>query len=140
MGQGLNRIIHAMAQAAPDEKVFMAKWDIKDGFWRLDCQQDEEWNFAYVLPQKEGMPVKLVVPEPPSKWDGLNHPPTFVQHLKRVEMWQNNTQRRQLAHWKITSSLLTHSMARITSRSKATKACKAYGMQSRCMWMTTYRW
>ena len=62
MGQGLNRIIHAMAQAAPDEKVFMAKWDIKDGFWRLDCQQDEEWNFAYVLPQKEGMPVKLVVP------------------------------------------------------------------------------
>ena len=62
LGQSLERVIHAMAQAKPDEKVFMAKWDIKDGFWRLDCQQDEEWNFAYVLPQKEGMPIKLVVP------------------------------------------------------------------------------
>ena len=40
----------------------MAKWDIKDGFWRLDCEKGEEWNFAYVLPQKEGAPVKLVVP------------------------------------------------------------------------------
>ena len=40
----------------------MAKWDIKDGFWRLDCEEGEEWNFAYVLPQPEGAPVKLVVP------------------------------------------------------------------------------
>ena len=40
----------------------MAKWDIKDGFWRMDCTEGEEWNFAYVLPQKEGDPIKLVVP------------------------------------------------------------------------------
>ena len=37
-------------------------WPIKDGFWRLDCEDGEEWNFAYVLPQEEGQPVKLVVP------------------------------------------------------------------------------
>jgi hypothetical protein len=40
----------------------MAKFDIKDGFWRLDCQAGEELNFAYVLPQPEGEPVRLVVP------------------------------------------------------------------------------
>jgi hypothetical protein len=40
----------------------MAKWDIKDGFWCMDCAEGEEWNFAYVLPQKEGEPVLLVVP------------------------------------------------------------------------------
>ena len=40
----------------------MAKWDVKDGFWRLDCEEGEEWNFAYVLPQEEGAPVKLVIP------------------------------------------------------------------------------
>jgi hypothetical protein len=40
----------------------MAKWDIKDGFWRMDCAEGEEWNFAYVLPQLEGEPIKLVVP------------------------------------------------------------------------------
>jgi hypothetical protein len=40
----------------------MAKWDIKDGFWRMDCAEGGEWNFVYVLPQKEGEPVLLVVP------------------------------------------------------------------------------
>ncbi len=40
----------------------MAKWDIKDGFWRMDCAKGKEWNFAYVLPQPEGEPIKLVVP------------------------------------------------------------------------------
>jgi hypothetical protein len=28
----------------------------------MDCVEGEEWNFAYVLPQKEGEPVLLVVP------------------------------------------------------------------------------
>ena len=40
----------------------MAKWDVKDGFWRLDAEAGKEWNFAYVLPQKEGEPVMFVVP------------------------------------------------------------------------------
>ena len=63
LGHSLNRIIHAFAQAdTSDTKIFAAKWDIKDGFWRLDCEEGEEWNFAYVLPQQEGQPVKLVVP------------------------------------------------------------------------------
>ncbi|KAL7458421.1 hypothetical protein ACHAWC_009998 [Mediolabrus comicus] len=62
LGHVLNRIIHAMAEAEDDAKVFMAKFDVKDGFWRLNCQQGEEWNFAYVLPQEEGKPVKIVVP------------------------------------------------------------------------------
>ncbi len=40
----------------------MAKWDIKDSFWRLNCQAGEEYNFAYVLPQEEGAPTTLVIP------------------------------------------------------------------------------
>ncbi len=40
----------------------MAKWDIKDGFWRLDCREGEEYNFAYVLPQPEDQPTILVIP------------------------------------------------------------------------------
>lgn len=62
MGHALSRIIHAFAEAGEDDKVFMAKFDIKDGFWRLDCKEGEEWNFAYVLPQPEGEPIRLVVP------------------------------------------------------------------------------
>ncbi len=40
----------------------MAKWDIKDGLWCMDCKKGEEYNFTYVLPQEEGMPITLVVP------------------------------------------------------------------------------
>ena len=32
LGQALSRIIHAFAAADEDAKIFMAKWDIKDGF------------------------------------------------------------------------------------------------------------
>ena len=39
----------------PDEKVFAAKFDIKDGFLRLDCEEGEEWNFAFVLPRRPGV-------------------------------------------------------------------------------------
>jgi hypothetical protein len=62
MGHALSRIIHAFAEADEDAKIFMAKFDIKDGFWRLDCEEGEEWNFAYVLPQHDGEPTRLVIP------------------------------------------------------------------------------
>ncbi len=40
----------------------MEKWDIKDGFWQMDCNAEEEYNFAYILLQDNGKPVKLIVP------------------------------------------------------------------------------
>ena len=63
IGHSLSRIIHAMATAPPDARVFMAKWDIKDGFWRMDCAAGEEWNFAYVLPELGKCSTKLVIPQ-----------------------------------------------------------------------------
>ncbi len=57
LGHSLQWIIHAFAEVDDDAKKFMAKWDIKDGFWRLDGQDGEEWNFAYVLPQPPSEPV-----------------------------------------------------------------------------------
>jgi len=62
LGHSLMRVIHAFAEADPEAKVFSVKFDIKDGFWRLDCQKGEEWNFAYVLPQAAGEPIRLVIP------------------------------------------------------------------------------
>jgi hypothetical protein len=55
-------VIHAFAEATEDDKIFMAKWNIKDGFWRLDANKGDEWNFAYVLPQPPGEPIKIVIP------------------------------------------------------------------------------
>ena len=62
LGHSLSRLIHAFAEAKEDDKIFMAKWDVKDGFWRLDCQDGEEYNFAYVLPQAPDKPSTLVIP------------------------------------------------------------------------------
>ena len=62
LGECLSRIVHAFAEASNDAKTFMAKWDITDGFWRMDCREGKEWNFSYVLPQPEGIPIMLVVP------------------------------------------------------------------------------
>lgn len=63
MGHALSRIIHAFTEAPADAKIFLAKWDIKDGFWRLDCEDGQEWNFAYVLPpESPSSDVQLVVP------------------------------------------------------------------------------
>jgi hypothetical protein len=53
IGDCLSRLIHAFAEADDNAKILMAKWDIKDGFWWIDCAVGEEWNFAYVLPQEE---------------------------------------------------------------------------------------
>jgi hypothetical protein len=62
LGHSLQRIIHAFAMAPDNAKIFMAKWDIKDGFWRLNCEKGEEWNFAYVLPSSVGDDPVLVIP------------------------------------------------------------------------------
>jgi hypothetical protein len=62
LSHSLTRIIHAFAEAEEDARIFMAKWDIKDGFWRLDMEEGAEWNFAYVLPQHPGQPCYLVIP------------------------------------------------------------------------------
>ena len=63
IGHVLPRIIHAFATVEDDAKIFMAKWDIKDGFWRLDCEAGEEWNFAYVLPSLVATnDIQLIVP------------------------------------------------------------------------------
>jgi hypothetical protein len=62
LGHVLSQIIHAFAKANDNDKIFMAKWDIKDGFWCMDCEAGGEYNFAYIVPQEEGMPITLVVP------------------------------------------------------------------------------
>jgi hypothetical protein len=35
LGHTLTCIIHAFAETEDEAKIFMAKWDIKDGFWRM---------------------------------------------------------------------------------------------------------
>ncbi len=62
LGHSLLRIIYAFAETEDDARIFLAKWDIKDGFWWMDAEEGAEWNFSYVLPQRPSQPIYLVVP------------------------------------------------------------------------------
>ena len=62
IGHVLKRLIHVFAEAPENAKIFMAKWDVKDGFMRLNNALGDEYNFAYVLPQEPGATLKLVIP------------------------------------------------------------------------------
>lgn len=55
-------IIEAIVNA-PEEAgdILFTKLDIKDGFWRMVVPEEQRWNFCYVLPDKPGRPVRLVV-------------------------------------------------------------------------------
>ena len=63
LGSVLPRVIEALAHA-PDEggDIMMSKLDIADGFWRMVCEEGQEWNFAYVLPNTPGKPIEILVP------------------------------------------------------------------------------
>ena len=62
LGHSLKQIIHAFAEVEDDAVILMAKWDIQDGFWHLNCREGEEWKFSSVLPQSPGEPMRLVIP------------------------------------------------------------------------------
>ena len=68
LGHSLSRIIHAFAETEDDARIFMAKWDIKDGFWRMDAEDGTERNFSYVLLQSPWSPSCLLVVPTSLQW------------------------------------------------------------------------
>ncbi len=42
IGESLLHVIHAFSETKVNAKKIMAKWDTKDGFWRMDCENGEE--------------------------------------------------------------------------------------------------
>jgi len=45
-----------------DSPLFLAKWDIKDGFWRLLVPPEHAWHFCYVMPRLPNQPIQIVLP------------------------------------------------------------------------------
>jgi hypothetical protein len=53
LGSALKRIIAVLADGQSTQKQFVySKLDIKDGFWRMIVNEDDAWNFCYVIPNK----------------------------------------------------------------------------------------
>ena len=62
IGQVLSHLLHYMRDTPMGFHILFCKLDISDGFWNLIVQAEDSFNFAYVLPQREGEPVRIVVP------------------------------------------------------------------------------
>ena len=62
LGTTMPRIAEFMAHAPSSHPIYFSKYDVSDGFWNMVVAPGAEWNFAYVLPQKQGEPTRLVVP------------------------------------------------------------------------------
>ncbi len=86
----------------------MAKWDIKDRFWYMDCAKVEEWNFAYVLPQPEGAPPQLfALTSLQMGW--VESPPYFcvaTETVRDIAMEYINTPVASLPHHKFTKYII----------------------------------
>jgi hypothetical protein len=62
IGKVLPRLLQYMRDTPVGLHILFCKLDISDGFWRLTVRPEDSFNFAYVLPQQEGEPVRIVVP------------------------------------------------------------------------------
>jgi len=64
MGKALWCIVVTIAYADPEGgPIFLAKWDIKDGFWWLVILDEKTWHFCYKLPRlSEEDLIELVKP------------------------------------------------------------------------------
>ena len=62
IGRVFPRLLHYMRDTPAGLHILFSKLDISDGFWRLIVQEADCFNFAYVLPQAEGEPCRIVVP------------------------------------------------------------------------------
>ena len=55
LGSVIRRLVATMADHYDPSKPFaFSKLDIKDGFWRLAVNDEDAWNFCYVLPREGG--------------------------------------------------------------------------------------
>ena len=59
LGHALTRIIHAFAEVEDDARIFMAKWDIKDGFWRMDAEEVPNGISCMFCPNTPASPATL---------------------------------------------------------------------------------
>lgn len=51
LGNCIQRLVALLADNYdPDQPFLFAKLDIKDGFWRMAVNEEDAWNFCYVLP------------------------------------------------------------------------------------------
>ena len=60
-GKILPRLFEYLLVAPAATPVLFSRIDLSDGFWRMKVLEEQKWNFAYVIPDKEGERTRIVV-------------------------------------------------------------------------------
>ncbi len=90
IGKVLPRLLQYMHDTPPGLHILFSKLDISDGFRRLIFRLANSFNFAYLLPQPDGKPIRIVVPSalqmgwvesPPLFCTGTESTRDLTQHL-----------------------------------------------------------
>jgi len=56
LGNVLPRLLDFMATVPPEEHIHFSKLDLADGYWRMIVEEEQQWNFAYVMPSAPDKP------------------------------------------------------------------------------------
>jgi len=64
LGKVLPRLIEIVARAPlEDGDIVFSKLDIKYWFGRMEVEKGKHLNFVYVLPEVEGLRIRIVIPK-----------------------------------------------------------------------------
>jgi hypothetical protein len=55
-------VLHLIDSAKASVVVMPSKIDLSNVFWRTTVADGVEWNFAYVMPDPPGHPLRIMVP------------------------------------------------------------------------------
>jgi hypothetical protein len=58
----LPRLLDFMSSPPAEEHIYFSKMDLADGYWWMVVEEEQRWNFAYIMPTPPGEPIKLVIP------------------------------------------------------------------------------
>ena len=62
IGKVLHRLLYFMKMTRAGLWIYISKLDISGRFWKIVVRPEDSYNFAYVLPQSPGQPIRIVVP------------------------------------------------------------------------------
>jgi hypothetical protein len=62
IGQVLPKLFQFMADTPAGKVIGFSKIDLSNGFWRMIVEEDQKWNFCYLMPDPPGTPRRIVVP------------------------------------------------------------------------------
>ncbi len=83
IGQVLSCLLHYMQDTPAGLHILFCKLDISNSFWHLIVWEEDSFNFAYALPQREGEPVWIVVPSA-VQMGWVESPPMFCTVTESV--------------------------------------------------------